>query len=207
MRVKGLNLLYVMAAPAEFGAHLAARISPLMIGVGPVEAGVNLGAHLGTAAARGALPDLVISLGSAGSRSLPQTEVFQVTALSYRDMDASPLGFEKGCTPLEDHPAVVELGHRVPGLATATLSTGANVVSGEAYDAIEADMVDMETFAVWRACQKFALPLIGLRGVSDGKVELSHIDDWTQCLPIIDEKLAHALDLVHQALETGVVLA
>lgn len=39
MRVKGLNLLYVMAAPAEFGAHLAARISPLMIGVGPVEAG------------------------------------------------------------------------------------------------------------------------------------------------------------------------
>ena len=40
-------------------------------------------------------------------------------------------------------------------------------------------MVDMETFAVLRACQFFGVPLIGLRGISDGAAELSHdaVDD------------------------------
>ena len=51
-------------------------------------------------------------------------------------------------------------------------------------------MVDMETFAVLRACQRFDVPLIALRGISDGAAELGHINDWTQYLHIIDEKLA-----------------
>ena len=38
----GVSLLYVMAAPAEYGGHLQARIQPLMTGVGPVEAAVAL---------------------------------------------------------------------------------------------------------------------------------------------------------------------
>lgn len=42
----GVSLLYVMAAPAEYGPHLQARIAPLMTGVGPVEAAVSLGVAL-----------------------------------------------------------------------------------------------------------------------------------------------------------------
>jgi adenosylhomocysteine nucleosidase len=198
-----MNILYAMAAPAEYGPHLQARITPVMIGVGPVEAAVNLAVHLARLEREGALPDMVVNLGSAGSRTLPQAEIFQVGSIAYRDMDASPLGFEKGTTPLEDHPAEVILPFRIEGLPVARLSTGANVVSGAAYDAIDADMVDMETFAVWRACEKFALPLIGLRGVSDGKHELGHIDDWTRLLPVIDEKLAAAVDLVEAAARSG----
>jgi len=84
----------------------------------------------------------------------------------------------------------------VPGIATATLSTGANIVSGAAYDGIAAEMVDMETYAVLRACHAFGLPLLALRGISDGAAELGHVDDWTQYLHIIDEKLAAAVDLI-----------
>lgn len=81
-------------------------------------------------AARGALPDLVVSLGSAGSRQLEQVRVYQVATLEYRDMDASALGFPKGETPLLGLPARMDLPHRIPDLASASLATGASIVSG-----------------------------------------------------------------------------
>jgi adenosylhomocysteine nucleosidase len=61
----------------------------------------------------------------------------------------------------------------------------------------------METFAVMRCCQLFGVPLIGLRGISDGKEELKHVNDWTEYLHIIDEKLAVVVDRLEEALETG----
>lgn len=197
------DILYVMAAPAEYGPHLRSRINPLMTGIGPVEAAVAVTEALATLKAADRMPAIVVSLGSAGSATLEQTGVYQASSVSYRDMDASALGFEPGVTPLLNLPATMELGPFVPGIRRATLSTGANVVSGVAYDRVGTDMVDMETYAVLRACQRFTLPLIALRGISDGDRELSHLDDWTQYLHIIDEKLAHAVDLLEAAISAG----
>ncbi|WP_323016058.1 5'-methylthioadenosine/S-adenosylhomocysteine nucleosidase [Devosia sp.] len=185
-----MDILYVMAAPAEYGPHLKSRIAPLMTGIGPVEAAVTVTRAL---AGMPALPRLVVSLGSAGSRVLEQCEVYQAHSVAYRDMDASALGFARGETPLLDLPAVQALP-TVLGLPTASLSTGANVVSGAAYDGIEAEMVDMETFAVLRACQRFGVPLLALRGISDGADAVTRLEDWTQYLHIIDERLAAAVD-------------
>jgi adenosylhomocysteine nucleosidase len=199
----GKKILFVMAVDAEYGPHLKKLFVPFMTGVGPVEAGVMLGAEMGRLKASDALPDLVVSLGSAGSRSLEQTEIHQATTISYRDMDASALGFEKGATPFLDLPVTVPLPLRVPGIREASLSTGAAIVSGAAYDAIDAEMVDMETFAVLRACQLFGLPLIGLRGISDGAAELKHVNDWTEYLHVIDEKLAGAVGKLGDALSNG----
>jgi adenosylhomocysteine nucleosidase len=195
-----MSILYLMAAAAEYGPALQARIQPVMIGVGPVEAAINTTRALAERAQD--LPGLVVSLGSAGSRILEQCGVYQAISVSYRDMDASPLGFPRGVTPFLDLPATLPLAPPVPGLSTATLSTGANIVSGAAYDTIPEDMVDMETFAVLRACQAYGVPLLALRGISDGKAELSQMADWTQYLHIIDEKLAAAVDRIeaHYAL-------
>ncbi|WP_029041219.1 5'-methylthioadenosine/S-adenosylhomocysteine nucleosidase [Cucumibacter marinus] len=198
--VDGKRLLYVMALDHEYGPHLKSRFTPLMTGVGPVEAAVAITAALCTLEAENALPDLVISLGSAGSARLEQTAVYQASSVAYRDMDASPLGFEKGETPFAGLPVTIDLGHAIRGLDQASLSTGANIVSGKAYDAIEADMVDMETFAILRACQRYQVPLIALRGISDGAGDLHHIDDWTQYLHVIDEKLAGAVDTLEASL-------
>ncbi|MBX3529113.1 MAG: 5'-methylthioadenosine/S-adenosylhomocysteine nucleosidase [Rhizobiaceae bacterium] len=189
-----------MAADAEYGPHLKSRFVPLMTGVGPIEAAVSVTAALAAFAAAGSLPALVVSLGSAGSRVLEQTGIYQAVSVSYRDMDASALGFEKGATPFLDLPVTVPLPLRVPGIAEATLSTGANIVSGAAYDAIAAEMVDMETFAVQRACQRFGVPLVALRGISDGASDLRHVGDWTEYLHVIDEKLAQAVDRLEAAL-------
>ncbi len=199
----GKAVLFVMAVDAEYGPALKSSIKPLMTGVGPIEAAVVLSHTLTKLQMEGSRPDLVVSLGSAGSRVLEQAEVYQVSSVAYRDMDASPLGFEKGRTPFLDHPAVIALPHRIPDLPEASLSTGGNIVSGSAYDLIEADMVDMETFAVLRCCQLFGLPLIGLRGISDGAQELKHVSDWTEYLHVIDVKLADAVKRLAHALESG----
>ncbi len=200
------RILYVMAADAEYGPHLKRRITPFMTGVGPVEAAVQLTLALCHLEAEGNLPDFVVSLGSAGSATLEQTGVYQATAVSYRDMDASPLGFTKGATPFLDLPAEVPLPLRIPGIPEARLSTGANIVSGAAYAGIDADMVEMETYGALRACQAFGVPLIGLRGISDGKAELTHIGDWTEYLHVIDERLSAAVDTLEAAIAGGTVV-
>ncbi|MBR7654410.1 5'-methylthioadenosine/S-adenosylhomocysteine nucleosidase [Brucella oryzae] len=205
--VAGKRLLYVMAVDAEYGRHLAKLFTPVMIGVGPVEAAANLAYALAALMQAGEKPDLVVSLGSAGSARLPQAEAFQVSSVSYRDMDASPLGFEKGATPFLDLPKVIELPVSVPEIPAASLSTGANIVSGKAYAAIDADMVDMETYACLRACQLAGIPLFGLRGISDGASELQHVGDWTQYLHIIDEKLAYAVERLEAAIADGLLSA
>lgn len=198
--IYGLSVLPVMAAPAEYGAGLQARITPLITGIGPVEAAISLTAALSRLEAMDSLPDLIVSLGSCGSRELDQARVYQASSVSYRDMDASPLGFEKGQTPLLDLPPVLPLPCPIPGVPTASLSTGANVVSGTAYDAIDAQMVDMETWALKRVAQSFGIPLIALRGVSDGKTELSRLEDWTGTLDQVDANLARAWDLLSEVL-------
>ena len=197
----GRNVLFVMADQAEYGLHLQRLFTPLMTGIGPVEAAMQLSSTLAEMACRGCLPDLVVSLGSAGSRVLEQTEVYQATSVDYRDMDATALGFEKGITPFLGLPAAIPLPLRIAGIKEATLSTGANIVSGAAYDAIAAEMVDMESYACLRACMRFDVPLIVLRGISDGKTELQHVGDWTEYLHVIDEKLATAVGLLERSLE------
>lgn len=197
----GLRVLFVMATEQEYGTHLRARIQPLVTGVGPVEAAAGTAKALAAFAHAGRLPDLVFSIGSAGSRTLDHAGIYQICSVAYRDMDASPLGFERGVTPFLDLPAMVPIPQHIPDIATASIATGASIVSGAAYDAIPADMVDMESFAVLRAARLFGLPTVGLRGITDGRSELTGIRDWADYLHIVDEKLAAALD--HFALFLG----
>jgi adenosylhomocysteine nucleosidase len=199
----GRKVLFVMATEAEYGPHLRARIAPLMTHVGPVEAAIGVARALAELRAGGAPADLVVSLGSAGSARLEHTMVYQAVSVSYRDMDCSPLGFPKGQTPFLPQPPTIPLPLRLPGVPGASLSTGANIVSGAAYDAIPEDMVDMETYAVLRACQSFATPLITLRGISDGRSELGGFHDWTEYLHVVDRNLAAALDHLDALLAGG----
>lgn len=198
--INGKTVLFIMAVPMEYGDALKSRIAPLMCGVGPVEAALSTTRALVALSHQNIKPDLIVSLGSAGSARLEQGEVYQVRSVSYRDMDASPLGFTKGVTPLLDHPVSIPLACPLNDVPLASLSTGANVVSGAAYKTIDADMVDMETFAIKRAADTFDIPLAGLRGISDGKQELSKYADWADYLAHIDVKLAEAIDRLEDVL-------
>ena len=61
----------------------------------------------------------------------------------------------------------------------------------------------MESFAVLRACQRHGLPLIALRGISDGADPLEGLHSWTEYLHVVDENLARALDDLRAALDAG----
>lgn len=202
-QVGGLRVLFVMATTQEYGPHLQRRIDPFITGVGPVEAAAATATLLCALQHRDAVPDLVFTLGSAGSRVLEHAEVYQASGVAYRDMDASALGFERGRTPFLDHPALIPLPHRIAGIPAASLSTGGAIVSGAAYDAIAEDMVDMESFAVLRAAHRFGIDMMGLRGITDGRSALSRYEDWADYLHIVDEKLALALDAFAAQAEGG----
>jgi adenosylhomocysteine nucleosidase len=201
--VGGLSVLFVMATEAEYGPELRRVIRPLIMGVGPVEAAAATGAALGTLAAGGKLPSLVFSLGSAGSRTLEHAAIFQIASVAYRDMDATPLGFAKGVTPFLGEPPTIPILHRIPGIPAASISTGAAIISGSRYDAIDADMVDMESYAILRAARRFGLPMIGLRGISDGRNELTGLQDWTAYLHVIDARLAAAVERFAEQVASG----
>ena len=189
-RAGNLDVLFVMATQQEYGPNLRALIDPLITGVGPVEAAASLGAALAILFERGRGPDLVFAIGSAGSRTLEHACVYQAKSFAYRDIDASALGIAAGLTPFLDAPAVVPAEIILPGVPQASISTGGAVISGGAYDAIEADMVDMESFALYRAAKGFGVPIISLRGISDGRGDLTGLHDWTEFLHVLDEKLA-----------------
>lgn len=201
----GKRVLFAMAADAEYGEHLKKLFQPLMTGVGLVEASISLTRALGELKATGVLPDLVVSLGSAGSRRLKRTEVYQAVSVIYRDMNASAFGFEKGVTPFLDLPATQSLPIRIPGVKEATISTGATIIAGSAFDGIAEDMVDMETYACLRVCQTFGVPLVGLRGISDGDTDVDHIGDWLEYLHVVDEKLADAVGKLEAAIADGTI--
>lgn len=187
--------LFVMAAEPEYGPHLRARFVPLITGIGPVEAALHVGIALARLEAAGTLPDLIVCLGSAGSRRCALGSVHQIGSVSWRDMDASALGVEPGVVPYLDDPKDLPLETPLD-LLVATLSTGGDVVSGAGWDRVSADMVDMETYAVARAARTFGIPLIGLRGVSDGPGELAGAHDWHKLLGYLDGELAKAVDLL-----------
>jgi adenosylhomocysteine nucleosidase len=189
-RFGDLSVLFVMATDQEYGPHLRRLIHPLITGVGPVEGAARLAAVLGGLEARGHLPDMIFSLGSAGSRTLDHAAVYQVASVAYRDMDASALGVEIGVTPFLNEPAIALIPHRIADVPAASLSTGGAIITGVAYEGIAADMVDMETYAFYRAARLFNRPLIGLRGISDGRADLTGIHDWTEYLHELDEKMA-----------------
>jgi adenosylhomocysteine nucleosidase len=87
----------------------------------------------------------------------------------------------------------------------ATISTGATIIAGAVFDGIGEDMVDMETYACLRVCQTFGVPLVGLRGISDGDTDVDHIGDWLEYLHVVDEKLADAVQKLEEAIADGTI--
>ena len=198
-----LRILYVMATAHEFTPALAARIETLITGVGPVEAAAGLAEALGGFNAQARLPHLIVALGSAGSRDLDHAGIYQASSVCYRDMDCSAIGFARGVTPFSDDPPVLPLGPMIPGVKSATLSSGAAIINGAAYDTLGAEMADMETFSYAHSARRFGVPLISLRGISDGKSALTQLSDWTHTLEEIGAGLCAALDTLETALAAG----
>ena len=200
---EGVTALVVMATDLEYGAHLKALgIKPLITGLGPVQAAMNLTHALGELTRAHRRPDLILNLGSAGSSTLEQGAVYRVSHSSYRDMDASAFGFPRGQTPFSPHPVTVQAPAVMPEFPCASCSTGANVISDHA--STGADLADMEYAALNEVAMKFGIALIGFKGISDGARPLNgELTEWTALLPVIDRNLAAAVNELLMRLGQG----
>ena len=182
-----------MAVEAEYGPHLRKLFVPLMTGVGPVEAAVAVGAELAAAggARRAARSRRLARLGRLPP-TLEQTEVYQATScLLSRHGCLGRSALPRATTPFLDLPAAVPLPLRIPGVEAG------EPVDGRDHRLRQRPMTPSpRTWSTWRPspccapARVFGVPLIGLRGISDGAADLKHVDDWTEYLHVIDEKLA-----------------
>lgn len=135
-------------------------------------------------------PELVVNMGTAGSRKHAGGSVVNPTQFIQRDMDVTFLGFDQYQTPFSADPVVLEYGKRLEHLPGGVCGTGDNFdASGQANGF---DVVDMEAYALALICQRENIPFLCLKYVSDGANDEAG-EDWNTALHRAAEALRDAL--------------
>ena len=141
----------------------------LHAGIGKVNAAYALTTRLAHST-----PDIVINMGTAGSRKHPGGHIINCTSFIQRDMDVTKLGFEKWQTPFSTDPVIISHGLAVDGLSQGLCGTGDSFDTSES--ASHFDVVDMEAFALALICQRRNIPFLCLKYISDGANDDAHKD-------------------------------
>ena len=158
-------ILVVMALPAEgAGRFEAAGIEVLYTGIGKVNAAIALTRAL--ARRDGEPPPLVVNFGTAGSANLPARTLVACRRFVDRDMDVGALGFAPGITPFDELPPVLEFAAVFPDLPEAVCGSGDSFAT--AHGGFDCDVVDMEAYALAKACKRAGVPFACAKYVSDG---------------------------------------
>jgi adenosylhomocysteine nucleosidase len=169
------NILFVCALKEEVGSVLK-DYNVLYTGVGKVNATFYLTKHL----SKHPLPSLVINYGTAGSQKLAMGQLVDCTKFLQRDMDVSPLGFDKGVTPFDDTiPAILDFSHIPlnPIGKNYLCASGDTLVVGEQHYA--GDLVDMEAYALAKVCYLFQIPFVSFKYISDS-ADANAPKDWSK---------------------------
>lgn len=137
-------------------------------------------------------PEIVINMGTAGSRKHPGGTVVNPTIFVQRDMDVTVLGFEKFKTPFSNDPVHIEYGLSIDALPQGVCGTGDNFDATDAADIF--DVVDMEAYALALICQREKIPFLCLKYVSDGANDAAE-KDWESALDVAAESLKSSFDM------------
>ena len=129
----------------------------------------------------------ILNLGSAGSSFFKAHELVEVKTFVQRDMDASPLGFEVGVTPMDQHfPHEIQLESYFKDLPQGICGTGDSFETGQ--PKVMCDLVDMEGYAFAKVCKKLDVRLISIKYITDGANDTAHLD-WEENLLLGAQKL------------------
>ena len=154
-------------AVAQEAPELATQENVYITGLGKVNAAITAARLI-----QQHRPDTVINFGTAGGITVGPG-LHQVTKFVQRDMLCTPLGVEEGVTPFEENSKVISFGEF--GL---TCSTGDDfVTSGNL--SIPADLVDMESYAIAKACRAAGVDFVCYKYVSDMADEKAD-QDWKE---------------------------
>lgn len=117
-------------------------------------------------------PQRVINFGTAGGITVG-TGLHQATRFVQRDMQCSGLGFQPGETPYDDQEVILEIDRH--GLIC---SSGDNFVTDRDLE-IPADLVDMESYAIAKACVTARVAFLCYKFVTD-QANPDAYQDWSQ---------------------------
>lgn len=176
----------IVFAMAEESQDVFADYDLLHTGIGKVNAAYNL-----TRRIHAARPDIIVNMGTAGSRRFNGGEIVNCTAFMQRDMDVTILGFEPYQTPFSQDPVRLEYGETIGSLPQGVCGTGDNFDSSEA--AANFDVVDMEAYALALICQREKIPFLCLKYISDG-ADGGAGEDWQAALHHTAEALKSAFE-------------
>jgi len=118
-------------------------------------------------------PNLVVNFGTAGSISREHGQgLVECTGFIQRDMDCSPLGFDKYVTPYEEE-------HHLIGSSEIVCGSGDNFMTdaGELPSA-GVHIVDMEAYAIAKVCRNLGVQFRCFKYISDNADENAG-DDWS----------------------------
>lgn len=182
------NILLVMALPSESqGLFEKNNITPLYTGVGKVNATYALTKKITEVKADGGKIELVINLGTSGSKKFKKGELVECTSFVQRDMDTRAFGYELGKTPAEDEvPLYLETSKRFDSLRTGTCGTGDSFAT-EAPE-VRCDVFEMEAYALAKVCRAENIEFSAVKYISDGANDEA-AEDWEDCLDDNAKKL------------------
>lgn len=168
--------LVVIAHPDELNDALKKMDNLLTTGVGKVNAAYHLCKKLSELKSQGKSPKYVINFGSAGSKKYPRGTLVYCHKFIQWDMDCSIFGYEKGKTPSEDTPVVLEHKCLINDLPIGISGSGDSFVTTQEINPT-IDVVDMEAYALAKVCHLEGIDFIAIKYITDGLDETGH-DDW-----------------------------
>lgn len=131
-------------------------------------------------------PDLILNLGTAGSKKLKTHDIVECAGFVQRDMDISPLGLPIGETPLDDIKGLIQTETFLTKLQRGVCGTGDSFEIGP-YK-LECDLVDMEAYAMAKVCKRLKTKFVSIKYITDGSDDSAH-KDWVANLRPASEKL------------------
>lgn len=176
--------LFVFALDSEAGKVFNDK-NKLVTGIGKVNAAMEL-----TQEIHRSRPELIVNLGSAGSRSFQKGEVVCCTKFIQRDMDVRGLGFGKYETPLSGIPPVLEYGLIKEGLPQGICGTGDSFEMN--HTETDYNIVDMEAYPLALIAMKKNIPFLCLKYISDDAGSEA-ADDWAVQVHLASEAFVKIL--------------
>lgn len=156
------DVLVTMALPEEGGLLLQeAGAYVLFTGLGKVNAAYALTKEL-----QRQRPELVLNLGTAGSKLFNQGELVACNRFLQRDMNVSALGFKPYATPFEGVPMVLTHAAIFHHLPQATCGTGDSFETEHKHE--RGEVVDMEAYALAKVCWLEKVNFACVKYISDG---------------------------------------
>jgi len=172
------GLLVVMALPAESaGRFEQCGVAVLYTGIGKVNAALSLMRRFADYRVAGRELPLVLNFGTAGGVSVPARTLVACRRFVDRDMDVGALGFAPGVTPFDPLPALLEFAPHFDGLPEAVCGSGDSFATRA--QKVECDVVDMEAYALAKACRIAGTDFACAKYVSDGADEQA-ADHWQE---------------------------